>query len=509
MASISLQNLSITAQSPLFQNLNLVIQDGDRVGLIAGNGGGKTTLLRCIAGETEPTEGEVVRSRGLRIGYVEQDVPARLRTMTLREAVLDALPAADRDYDAWKADVALDGFETPSELRDRRIDALSGGWQRLMLVARCWVTEPDALLLDEPTNHLDLSNIFRLERWLTDTVRDVPSLIASHDRDFLDAVTNRTVFLRPMTSRVYALPFTAARAALDEEDAAAAMQAERELKEATKLRKQAAKLTNIGINSGSDLLTVKAKYLKDRAAKIEAGVREAHRERSGEIRLANRGSHAKVLVGLEDVTVTTPKGDALFRIDKLHIFQGDRIVLLGANGAGKSQLVTLIHRAMTGEDIDGVRATPSLVLGYMDQALSQLPGRESAEAFLSTRFRLPDQRVKSLLAAAGFPIEKQTRPIAEMSYGQKARLALLALRLTEPNFYVMDEPTNHVDIAGQEALEAEILEHEATTVLVSHDRRFVKNIGTRFLEIRGRRLVEVDGPGAFLERMAAVGAQEY
>lgn len=506
MASISLKNLSITAQSPLFQDLNFVVQDGDRVGIVAGNGRGKTSLLRCIAGESEPTDGEIVRSRGLRVGHVEQDVPADLGALTMREAVLQALPAADRDYEGWKADVALDGFETPAELRDRPVSALSGGWQRLMLIARCWVSEPDALLLDEPTNHLDLSNIFRLERWLMSNVRDVPAIIASHDRDFLDAVTNRTLFLRPSQSRYFALPFTQAQEAIAEEDAALEVQAERELKQATKMRKQAAKLTNIGINSGSDLLTVKAKYLKERAAKIEAGIREGHRERSGEIKLANRGSHVRVLLGLEQVEVTTPQGAALFRIDKLHVFQGDRIVLLGANGTGKSQLIKLIHRAMTGAEVPGVRATPSLVLGYMDQALSMLPTKETADGFLSVRFKLPDQRVAGLLASAGFPIEKQDRPIAEMSFGQRARLALLALRLTEPNFYLMDEPTNHVDIPGQEALEAEVLAHEATTILVSHDRRFVRNIGKRFLEIRGKRLVEVDSPEAFFAAMAGAPA---
>src|SRR5690606_29515138 len=124
-----------------------------------------------------------------------------------------------------------DSFETPAELRDRHVAALSGGWQRLMLVARCWVAEPDALLLDEPTNHLDLSNIFRLERWLTANARDVPTIIASHDRDFLDSVTNRTLFLRPGVSRYFAVPFSAAREALEEEDIAKAAQAERELKE--------------------------------------------------------------------------------------------------------------------------------------------------------------------------------------------------------------------------------------------------------------------------------------
>jgi ATPase subunit of ABC transporter with duplicated ATPase domains len=503
MGSISLKNVSITAGVPLFQDLNFVVQDGDRVGLVAGNGNGKTSLLRCIAGEAEPTSGEIVRSRGLTVGYVEQDVPPRLRGLTLREAVLDALPEADRDSDGWKADVALDGFETPEELRDRQVEALSGGWQRLMLIARCWVSEPDALLLDEPTNHLDLSKIYLLERWLDTAARNVPIIVASHDRDFLDSVTNRTLFLRPGTSRYFALPFSKAREVIEEDDAALALKSEQELKEAGKLRKQAAKLTNIGINSGSDLLTVKAKQLKDRAAKIEGAVREGHRERSGEIKLANRGIHAKVLIAVENVTVATPTGTPLFRIEKLHVFQGDRIVLLGPNGAGKSQFVKLIHRAMAGEALAGIKVTPSLVLGYTDQEMSQLPVKGSPQEFISSRFRLPDNRVTSLLATAGFPVEKQGRPIAQLSFGQRARLALLALRLTDPNFYLMDEPTNHVDIPGQEALESEILTHEATAILVSHDRRFVRNIGTRFLEIDGKRLREVEGPEAFFAAMAA------
>ncbi|MEQ1771041.1 MAG: ATP-binding cassette domain-containing protein, partial [Devosia sp.] len=113
-----------------------------------------------------------------------------------------------------------------------------------------------------------------------------------------------------------------------------------------------------------------------------------------------------------------------------------------------------------------------------------------------------DQRTKALLAAAGFAIEKQDKPITTLSFGQRARLGLLALRLSEPNFYLMDEPTNHVDIAGQEKLEEEILIHEASCVLVSHDRSFVRGIGTRFFEIVKGKLVEVDGPEQFFKSMS-------
>jgi ATPase subunit of ABC transporter with duplicated ATPase domains len=500
MGTISLRNVSLTASVPLFRDLSLVLADGDRVGLVAGNGNGKTSLLRCIAGLAEPTGGDIVCSRGLRIGYVEQEVPRELLDLTLHEAVCHALPAEAREYESWRADVALDEFQTPGELRQRLVGALSGGWQRLLLIARIWVNQPDALLLDEPTNHLDLVKLFQFEAWLQSAACNMPVIIASHDRDFLDACTNRTLFLRPEQSRYFALPFSAARQALAEEDAAGAARLGRELKEAKQLRRQAAKLTNIGINSGSDLLTVKAKYLKERAARIEATTTGVHKERSGEIRLSNSGSHARVLLSLDDVETSTPAGQSLFRTGRLHVFQGDRIVLLGRNGAGKSQFVRLLHRAIEGGDVPGVKVTPSVALGYLDQELSQLDGRHTPSAVIS-RFEIGDGRGKALLAAAGFDIEKQEKPVSQLSLGQKARLGLLALRLAAPNFYLLDEPTNHVDIAGRERLEEELLAHEATCIVVSHDRRFVRNVGTRYLLIDGRRLREVDGPEDFFAEM--------
>lgn len=373
MGSISLKNVGVIATSSLFSNLSFVAGEGDRIGLIAGNGGGKTTLLQCITGLAEPTSGEVVRSRGLQIGFVEQSVPEPLLNLTLREAVRRALPPHEREGEAWRADVALDGFDTPDELRDRLVGELSGGWQRLMLIARVWVNEPDALLLDEPTNHLDLGKIYQLEEWLNITVRGLPVIIASHDRDFLDATTNRTLFLRPEGSHYFAVPYSKARAALAQIDVATERKHKTDLKTAQKLRRSAAKLSNIGINSGSDLLTVKAKRLKERATKIEGAAHAAHKEYSGEIKLFNSGTHAKVLITLDNVPVAPPQGDVLFNTGKLHLFQGDRIVLLGRNGTGKTQFVKLLNRAIENPDsVNGINVTPSLVLGYVDQDMSQL-----------------------------------------------------------------------------------------------------------------------------------------
>ena len=293
-------------------------------------------------------------------------------------------------------------------------------------------------------------------------------MIASHDRNFLDACTTRTLFLRPEASMVFNHPYSRARALLAEHDGALASQFDKDRREMRRLRQNAGELRNIGINSGSDLLLRKAKQLGGRADALEQGLQAGHRERSGKIALSNRGTHARVLVSLDHVVVRKPDGERLFEIPRLLVAQGDRIVVLGRNGVGKSRLVGLLRQAMSTPDGDpGVRTSPSVVVGYTDQEMSQLPQGSTAHDFILATYRLGDQRSRSLLAGAGFGVEKQGQPIARLSPGEKARLALLALRLAEPNFYLMDEPTNHVDIAGRERLEAEILASEATCLVVS------------------------------------------
>ncbi|RWK90838.1 MAG: ABC-F family ATP-binding cassette domain-containing protein, partial [Mesorhizobium sp.] len=425
MALISLKSLGVTMSAPLFSNLDLTIGTGDRLGIVAANGRGKSTLLKCLTGEMEPTSGDITRTRGLRIGYVEQAVPAALAEQGFQQVVAAALPAEQAKSEQWRVELVLDSLDVPQPMRERPMRALSGGWQRLALIARVWVTDPDVLLLDEPTNHLDLAKIGRLEAWLSALPREVPVVIASHDRAFLDATTNRTLFLRPEQSPVFSLPYSRARQALDEADASTDRKFQRDMKVAQQLRRQAAKLNNIGINSGSDLLTVKTKQLNQRATRLEEVAAPAHREKSaGAIKLANRGTHAKVLITLDDVAVETPDGTLLFRTGKRHICQGDRIVLLGRNGVGKSRLISLIRNAVVEPETaaQGVKVTPSTVLGYSDQALSDISGDDTPLAMLSRRFDVGEQRARSLLAGAGVGIDMQERRIAVLSGGQKARL---------------------------------------------------------------------------------------
>ena len=508
MALINIRNLGVTLGALLFSRLNLIVNAGDRIGLVAANGRGKSTLLRCIAGTMEASEGDIIRSRGLTVGHVEQDVPKTLMDRPLYAAVLEKLSIDQRLSERWRVDVALESLEVPEAMRQKPLKQLSGGWQRLAMLARVLVTDADVLLLDEPTNHLDLARIGQLETWLNALPREMPVVLSSHDRAFLDATTNRTLFLRPDQSQLFSLPYTPARAALREADASVERRYQRDLKAAQQLRQHAAKLNNIGINSGSDLLLSKTRQLKQRAEKLEDAAKPVHLERSaGTIRLANRATHAKVLVTLDEAAVETPDGRLLFRTGKRFIGKGDRIVLLGPNGAGKTRLVAMLRAAIENPDAAqvGIKATQSLVLGYCDQALAGLADADTPMRTIVRGFEVGDQRARALLAGCGLSIEMQGRPIGRLSGGQRARLGMLLLRLAQPNFYLLDEPTNHLDIEGQEALEDELMDHQASCLVVSHDRNFVRTVGNRFWLIDRKKLVELEGPEEFFASFGATG----
>jgi len=504
MSMITLSALGVTLGHRLFSDLSFTLSKGDRVGVVAANGTGKSTLFACIAGDLDPTTGDITRARSARVGYVRQDLPQSLGTTSLYDLVLGALPPEQANFENWRVDVLLDALHVPTALHHEPLCTLSGGWQRTAMLAAAWITDPDILLLDEPTNHLDLGRIGLLETWLAALPRTVPVMTISHDRAFLDATTNRTLFLRPTASRHFPLSYSAARAALEEADAADARHRANALNKAQTLRKQAAKLKNVGVNSGSDLLLTKTKHLTARAEKIEAAVVPAQQEhRAGDIRLANRGTHAKALITLDDVRVTTPAGQPLYSTGVKWITKGDRVGLLGANGAGKTQLVTLIQAALQGNG-GPVKCAPSVVPAYSDQHLSQLDAATSPMEAITRAFDIGDHRARAALAGAGISKRMQDGPIAALSGGQRARLAMLILRLHNPNFYLLDEPTNHLDIDGQEALEHELITHETSCLFVSHDRSFLRNVGNRFWWIKGKRLEEVADAEAFLATQMAL-----
>ena len=424
-------------------------------------------------------------------------MPANLLDLTMNEAIRRALPVADRETQAWKIGLVQDMLETPEDMRDRALSALSGGWQRLAMIARVWVTDPDVLLLDEPTNHLDLQRLAVLEDWVNHATEGVAMVIASHDRQFLDSCTNRTLFLRPDDQRTYAHPFSRARDLLAEDDAAREAKLARDAKEAVRLRRNAGQLRNVGINSGSDLLLKKAKYLTNRAEAIEQSLRPLAKTRDGDIRLTNRGTHAKVLIEFDNVPIATPDGVGIVRYRcaedlSAGSHRGDRCqwgrqIVVRPSVAPSDRWRSGFRHYGQPDRSGGLRRSVDVAASarghtaWFHNRTVPVGGSTERQPARRRRFRLR-RATPADRTVVSWPEARELR-------------SMLALRLTEPNFYLMDEPTNHVDIAGQERLETEILAHEATCVLVSHDRFFVRAIGTRFLRIEERRIVEMGSAG--------------
>lgn len=501
---IRLEKLGFAFTETLYSGVTMTIAETHRVGVVGNNGAGKSTLLKCLTGELEPTEGTITKPRGAKFGVIEQDIPARLHDKTLYEVIAEAIPEEERDYNTWKVDVALDTFKAPQVIHQKKVKELSGGWQRLALIARTWMGEPDVLLLDEPTNHLDLEKILLLEQWLNEQVRGIPVLCISHDRAFLDKCTNTTLFIRPVRSVSYPKPFTQAKEQLIQDDRAYAAQREKELREVERLEKSAHELKMTGANFHSDSASKKSAQMAKRAEDLRTQVIENHVEVRRDIKLPNSGMHAKHLMEIKNVKISAPDGRELVSINRLAIAPDERIVLLGLNGTGKSTLVNKIHKAFSNIEkskLEGISITPTAKLGYVDQLLSTLPLDLTMTDYIAGEFQMPRQSVIAKLIETGFPFDRQDQKIRKLSGGEKSRLYLLALRLLEPNFYIMDEPTNHLDIDGQEQLENEILKNGAACILVSHDRSFVSNIGTKFLVIDNGKLVEIPDPEIFYSHM--------
>ncbi|HEY5107252.1 MAG TPA: ABC-F family ATP-binding cassette domain-containing protein [Caulobacteraceae bacterium] len=488
--------------SRVFSQVSFLLDDA-RTALVGENGAGKSTLLKCLTGELELNQGKVIASRGLRVAALSQEVPAHLATMSLRAVLERSLARAGAIGEDWRIDVLLDELCASQAAALAPFGALSGGWQRLMLIAAAAKLEdPDILILDEPTNYLDIANINTLESWLIDDIT-VPMLIVSHDREFLDRVTSRTLFLRSDGIHAFKAPFLLARAELLRRDATAAVQGRLEDKEIKRLEKVAARYKLWGVKNSKFHKREKATH--KRIARIEADKSRGYAPRERRLELNDSDIEAKVALRLTGVTVTVPGSDRpLVVIDRLTIGAGDKVALLGVNGAGKSTLLTTLARAYDPHlrHYDGqasVRFNPACRLVYFDQTMADLPLDKSLLGFLTATQGATDRDAIRLLAQAGFAFARIGEPIRLLSHGERSRLIFLKMKLLAPNFYLLDEPTSHLDIEGQEDLESQLEETDVSCIFVSHDRYFTRAAATRFLEIRKGRLVEVENADAFFD----------
>ena len=491
-------------QRTLFDNIDLTIAQGDRIGLVGHNGCGKSTLLGLLGGDQEPEVGEVIHRRGLRLGRVEQFLPTRVARLSAAQAVATAADSSvDTGTDsgsglgteAWRIEALLSALGFSQAEMGYRAGDLSGGQQNRVMFARALIADPELVLLDEPTNHLDLATIRVFEDYLLGL--RISYLVVSHDRAFLDAVAEHTVFLRDQRLYRFDLPYSAAREALREADAAARRSRHSEERRIEGLRVSAKRLAVWGKVYDNEKLSRRARNIERRAARLEADRTFVSRGSGLDLDLEFGAMRAKEVLRVEPMDVKAA-GSMLFRLDQLLIRPGERVALLGANGSGKSTFIRALVNHFRGKTAhDSIRFSPQAVLGYYDQELDEAAAEMSLIEFVSRRANSDEGLAKNRLIGAGFPYSEHGKNVLAMSGGERARALFVVLSLSRPNFLILDEPTNHLDIDGKEQLEVQLLESGAALLVTAHDRRFLDTIAERFLRIDKGVVLEVPDPNEF------------
>ncbi|MDV6375311.1 ABC-F family ATP-binding cassette domain-containing protein [Deinococcus sp. ZS9-10] len=506
----------------VLSEVNFAVRSGDRIGLVGRNGAGKTTLLRLLTGHTPPDGGSVRRGPGVRVRSLQQDptfeagstvdsvLDAAFQDLDALEAELDAAAAAMsagtpesvlRHEEILEHYVRRGGYERRSRKdavtlafgfrgrEDTRAESLSGGERTRLGLAALLVENPDVLLLDEPTNHLDIVMV----EWLENFLGRYPGavLVISHDRTFLNRVTNETAHLRAGTLKTYPGNYSTFRAALDAELELQAARAVQDARQISSLQSSADRMKIWGL--GMSKLARRAAAMQKRVDRMQARATSAPpaEERSARITFHAPGSGDIVL----DARHMTRRieGRTLFEDINVQVRRGERIAIIGRNGAGKT---TLLRTLLGLEESDDPRArllTGARVgIGYYDQALRGVSPEQTLYD-VAREYVQKDPQAHDLLGTFMFPFDQHDKAARILSGGERARLALLKLAQEDRNLLVMDEPTNHLDMEMVEALEVALENFDGTLLMVSHDRAFIEGLADRIWLIEDGHFYEYPG----------------
>jgi ATPase subunit of ABC transporter with duplicated ATPase domains len=522
----------------IFVDASFQLNPGEKVGLVGPNGSGKTTLFRMVVGEEEPDEGEVSVPKKMTVGYFRQDVEEMKGRSVLDEAIAGSGRAGDLHHEledlqraledparADEMDKTLDRFGHVQEeyehlggytleaqarevlhglgFQDDQIDgdvgALSGGWKMRVALARVLLGRPQVLLMDEPTNHLDIESIIWLEQFLKSY--EGALLMTSHDREFMNRIVSRIAEIDAGEIIAYSGNYDF-------------YERERAIRETNQ---QAAFARQQSMLAKEQRFIERFKTHAAKAAQVQSRIKAL--DKIEKIELPKKRHVVKF-----DFRVPPRSGDQVAVIEDVHksygprviydgfsmtIRRGERWAVMGRNGAGKTTLLKMIAGA-SAPDSGTVQLGASLNMGYFaQQSLDVLDPDLTVIEQLQNDF--PQDGLGSLRSLAGafqFSGDDVDKKIRSLSGGEKSRLAMARMLYDPPNFLVLDEPTNHLDLATKEMLVDALKGFQGTMIFVSHDRTFLRGLGSRVLELGGEAGTDQRPhfyPGSYIEYVQATG----
>lgn len=508
----------------VLNQISFHIEDNEKATIVGVNGAGKTTLLKIIMGEMSADDGEVIISKGKRIGYLAQHqntdtdhtiyeevleakkeiiaMEEKIRRLEkdMKDATGDALTSMMNDYSAlthrfeledgyaWRSEITgiLKGLGFSEEDFHKKVNKLSGGQRTRVFLGKLLLSKPDIILLDEPTNHLDMDSIHWLEGFLSNYKGAV--LVISHDRYFLDKVVTKVIDLdhgKAVTYRGNYTAYTTKKEALME-----AQMREYENQQAE-------------IKHQEEVITKLKSFNREKSIK-RAESREKMLER---MELVEKPVvyEPKIRIRFEPATIS---GNDVLTIDNLSksfgnqllfhelhldIKRGEKVALIGKNGTGKTTILKIINKYLAA-DTGKIALGAKVRIGYYDQEQQVLHDEKTIFDEISDAYpALTHTRIRNLLAAFLFTGDEVFKRISSLSGGEKGRVSLAKLMLSNANFLILDEPTNHLDLYSKEILEDAISNFDGTVFYVSHDRYFINKTATRILDLTEDGLINYKG----------------
>lgn len=499
----------------LFENIHIEISTKARIALVGRNGAGKSTLLKIIAGLESPDAGSISKNKTASLGYLAQDtgltstasvweemleafsevrqMEARMRELETKisenPADISINQSLMTEYDhlqhtfaqkngyAYETEIrsVLHGFKFDESFYNQKIETLSGGQKTRLALAKMLLQKPDILILDEPTNHLDIETLAWLENYLQNYSGAL--LIVSHDRYFLDKVTNQVYELSRKKMHHYKGNYSRYLKLKEEQLQADWKAFEKQQEEIGKLEDFVAR------NLVRASTTKRAQSRRKQLEKIERIDRPQGDEKSAHFLFSIEKPSGNIVLQLENGGIGYSENEMLSSPITLDIRKKDAIALVGPNGIGKSTLLKSITKRLPllqGKINNGANVT----IGYYDQAQSDLHSNKTVlHELWDDHPTVAEVTIRTILGSFLFSGEDVDKPITLLSGGEKARVALAKLAMSHDNFLILDEPTNHLDIDSKEVLENALIDYEGTLLFVSHDRYFINRIATKVIEL--------------------------